>query len=587
MDLATWRIWLFRLGGLACVALGIIVLIVGLSDRTWELAAAGFFTAGAVMALVAKLLMLAKYENIQRTLPRWVILASPLGGLGYIALAIIGLTAGLTGKILKLGAEEFFAGGTLLALVATLLMLAEYENIRQSPLSWRTWLFQLCGLGCVASGVIGLIVGYGDRTWILETVGFFTGGSLLALGAILLMLIEYEIVMPSLVPRVALVSTGVLTVSGVVAVVWVNFVGLPAEAFKVTPFSMDVQPGVSFSVTRYTVGSGPHSLAIADLNGDGKPDLATANPRTNNVSVLLGTGDGSFGLATNFPVGALPYGVAIGDLNGDGKPDLAVSSTGADSVSVLLGTGDGSFGAANDFSVGNYVTSVAIEDLNIDGLPDLVATNRFGKSVSVLLSIGDGSFAAATNLPVSGLPNFVAIGDLNGDTLPDLAVAYRDGTGFSVHHGIGNGFFGDATHFPVAGADQYSLAIDDLNDDGLPDIAVVSLDSNNVSIILGTETGPFGATAILRVGGQPLSVAIGDISGDGKLDLAVANDLAGSISVLLGAGDGSSFGPPTNFPVGSAPHYVAIGDLDGDGKLDLAVANEHSDYVSVLINTSP
>ncbi len=87
-----------------------------------------------------------------------------------------------------------------------------------------------------------------------------------------------------------------------------------------------------------TAGTRPISVAIGDLNGDGKPDLAVANDTSSNVSILLGTGTGAFGSATDFAVGANPYSVAIGDLDGDGKPDLAVANTGSDNVSILINT---------------------------------------------------------------------------------------------------------------------------------------------------------------------------------------------------------------------------------------------------------
>src|SRR5437867_3097436 len=89
----------------------------------------------------------------------------------------------------------------------------------------------------------------------------------------------------------------------------------------------------------FDTGGDPQSVAIGDLNGDGRPDLAVANGGCNTVSVLLGNGNGTVGPKNDYGTGNYPYSVAIGDLNGDGKPDLAVANAYSYTVSVLLGNG--------------------------------------------------------------------------------------------------------------------------------------------------------------------------------------------------------------------------------------------------------
>jgi len=241
--------------------------------------------------------------------------------------------------------------------------------------------------------------------------------------------------------------------------------------------------GPLFPGAQYTVGSAPVSVAIGDLDGDQVPDLAVANTVSDNVSVLLGLGDGMFAAAVHYSAGDGPYSVAIGDLDGDQVPDLAVANYNSDDVSVLLGLGDGTFAAAADHPVGDWPCSVAISDLDGDQVLDLAVANYRSDTVSVLLGSGDGTFSTAVDYRVGDEPRSVAIADLDGDMVPDLAVANRH--------------------------------------------------SDNVSVLLGVGNGTFAAAARYAAGSIPQSVAIGDLDGDRMLDLAVANRAGDSVSVLL------------------------------------------------------
>jgi hypothetical protein len=325
----------------------------------------------------------------------------------------------------------------------------------------------------------------------------------------------------------------------------------------------------------------PYSVALGDLNGDGRVDLVLTD-RGSLVSILLGDGAGGFGPAReDYFVGGAWF-VALGDLNGDGRLDLAVSDRYGDRVSVLLGDGTGRFGAATPFAVGAFPTSVALGDFNEDGHLDLAVTNSYGShTVSILLGDGTGGFGAATPFAVGANPWFVALGDLNGDGRLDLAVANYNGGTVSILLGDGTGAFGAATHFPV-GAYPTSVALGDLNGDGRLDLAVTNSGSNSVSILVGDGTGGFGAATHFPVGSNPFSVAVGDLNGDGLVDLAVANHMSHTLSVLVGVGGGAFAGArvPTRWHPGS----VAIGDVNQDGKPDLAVAN--SPPVSVLLNST-
>ena len=150
------------------------------------------------------------------------------------------------------------------------------------------------------------------------------------------------------------------------------------------------------------------------------------------MSVLLGNGDGTFQANQDFATGQQPVSVAIGDLNGDGRLDIVTANTSASSASVLLGNGDGTFQANEDYATGFAPFSVAISDLNGDGKPDIVTANRIASSVSVLLGNGDGTFQANQDYATGSAPRSVAIGDLNGDGWPDLVTANNHGDTVSV-----------------------------------------------------------------------------------------------------------------------------------------------------------
>src|SRR5207248_2345115 len=132
-------------------------------------------------------------------------------------------------------------------------------------------------------------------------------------------------------------------------------------------------PSLFGPASNVPVGLVPTSVAVADVNGDGRLDLVVANSGNANVSVLLGNGDGTFHRAANIVVGGLPSSVAVADVNGDGRRDLVTANYGSsNSVSVLLGNGNGTFQGAVDFGVGFAPRSVAVSDLNGDGRLDLV-----------------------------------------------------------------------------------------------------------------------------------------------------------------------------------------------------------------------
>src|SRR5262249_504760 len=146
------------------------------------------------------------------------------------------------------------------------------------------------------------------------------------------------------------------------------------------------------------------SVAIGDLNGDGKldlalPDYGLAPGDAGTVSVFLGNGNGTFGSPTTLTTGTSANSVAIRDLNAARPLDLAVTYAGSNTVAVLLGDGIGSFSAATPYTTGTNPVSVAIGDLNGDGRTDLAVANHDSNTVSVLLGNVGGGLPTANPVP--------------------------------------------------------------------------------------------------------------------------------------------------------------------------------------------
>jgi hypothetical protein len=333
--------------------------------------------------------------------------------------------------------------------------------------------------------------------------------------------------------------------------------------------------------------SNPHSVAVADLNNDGASDIVTANFGSDNISIFLGKGDGTFNTAINAATGTKPISIATGDFNSDGKIDLAITNLSDDNISIFLGNGDGTFNAATNFAAGDGPMSVAAGDFDRDGDIDLAVANRYSNNVSVLLGIGNGSFAAAVNYDTSGSwTEYVAAADLNNDNKLDLVTANCNSNDISIFLGNGNGTFNAATNFAVSSPE--SVAIGYFNSDGNLDLVTTKFNSSNVSVLLGNGNGSFTFSNNYSTGARPRIVINGDFNNDGKTDIVTSNENSANISLLIGNGDGT-FQVNINYSVGTTANTpsavsVATGDFNGDGKPDLVSSNYFDGNISVLLH---
>ncbi|MFH1374294.1 MAG: FG-GAP-like repeat-containing protein [bacterium] len=247
--------------------------------------------------------------------------------------------------------------------------------------------------------------------------------------------------------------------------------------------SLAVEPQFDTAVN-YGVGDGPHSVFSADLDGDNDNDLAVANSHSNNVSILLNNGDGTFAPAVNYGPGDHPGSVFSADLDGDNDNDLAVANAWSNNVSILLNNGDGTFAAAVNYGAGDNPFSVFSADLDGDSDRDLAVANAHSNNVSILLNNGDGTFASAVNYGAGYFPTSVFSADLNGDKVNDLAVANFDNSdNVSILVNNGNGTFAPAVNYGV-GDYPRSVFSSDLDSDGDFDLAVANSGSDNVSVLM-------------------------------------------------------------------------------------------------------
>jgi hypothetical protein len=349
--------------------------------------------------------------------------------------------------------------------------------------------------------------------------------------------------------------------------------------------------------TPVVVGTGPGEVVLADLNQDGHLDLVTRHLLQRRVSVLLGDGKGGFRPAAGSPITLTyqPGSIQIADVNGDGTPDLALSVSEREAVDVFLGDRKGGFtrAAGSPFAGSEpatfYTRAIHLADVNGDRRMDILIHNGAAHTIGVLFGDGRGSFAPglATRLGFSGGRSACAFGDVDGDGRLDVVASHREDETqpgrVTILRGDGAGGFKEIGEAPIGAPGPFSIALADLNGDRSLDLAITHSHRHELSVLVNDGHGAFtrSAGSPFAIGTEAFGIVAADVDGDRRVDLVTATGTAAV--VLLGDGTGRlSVGP--SFRAGPGAYNLAAGDINEDGKVDLVMSSFEGDAVTVLLH---
>src|SRR5580704_8150267 len=360
-----------------------------------------------------------------------------------------------------------------------------------------------------------------------------------------------------------------------------------------------------------TVGSGPVSVAVGDFNGDKKLDLVVVNETDNNVGILLGNGDGTFKpqvtycvVTTVQCVGGNPRSVVVGDFNGDHFLDLAVADFQSQQVTILLGNGDGTFQAPKLYPAGANPSSIVAADFNGDGLLDLAVTSiplglNPGNLVSLLLGNGDGTFKQPQIFGAGYLSHSAVVGDFNGDSAPDLATANGGSNTVSVllnARGTAMTFVSSANPSALGQSVMFTATLATSVPNGTPPTGTVTISNGTTVIGSGTLVGgQFSASPSSLPGGTDTISAVysGDVNYQKhtvKMTQAVNQIVQSGTTTVLNAPASANLNQSVTFTATIAPTIPGAGTPTGmvafvDGAKQIGTSSLNGSVATLSIST--
>ena len=293
--------------------------------------------------------------------------------------------------------------------------------------------------------------------------------------------------------------------------------------------------GGHFAQAGASIFSTSRTVALGDLNADGKTDFVITVPGFDTLAVYTNGGNASFSLAAQPAVGDYPEAVVVADFNGDGRLDLASANRGyltpyTNTVTILTNNGAGGYAASATLVADSGPDKLLTAELNGDGKADLVVGHASTNSVHVFLGLGNGTFNLLSRLHTLTYPD-LALGDVDGNGKLDLLASGNDSLVIFTNNG--GGTLGSNSSLSLPAGNQTDIQASDINLDGKTDVLVMQASPDQILVLTNSGSGTFAQAAATVAGTSPVSVGAADLNIDGKQDLFCANLVDNTVMVFF------------------------------------------------------